>query len=340
MRAKRMLLAVALLLAPVAVGAQPEVDLHVSKSGSQPGLVQLTWSEASPLSTYEVWCHNCAKDITEKGTRIATTGLLQHQDDRHPEFAFYQVYAHCDDDGWEENDTAEEAFVLAWDLESEPLVLCSGDEDWFAGQGHAGTTAWAEVVYNETIGEPALELYDLAHPDQPVARGTKVFPGVLHIQYAFSQESDFAFRVYSPQGNELPYFGTFHFPPEACEPDVWEPDDTPDQAKPGHPAAGHYEGSLCAGDQDWIVNWLPTGSRFLVWLQVPTTPHAGQMGIELLDSDGVTVLLRCHMADPDCSDGTSILMTHNVMASGNYYIRLYDPLGRETNEYWLDMLVD
>jgi len=340
MRALRIVLVAPLLLVAGAVSAQPEVDLHVSRDPAQPGLVHLTWSEVSPLSTYDVWCHNCPQDITGEGVRIACTDLLEHADDRHPSFAFYRVLARCNDDGWEDNDSAEEAFVLAWDLQLEPLVLCSGDEDWFAGQGHAGTTAWAEVVFNKTVGEPALELYDLDNLDRPVARGVEVFPGVLHIQYAFAEASRFAFRILSPQGTEMAYFGTFHFPPEPCEADRWEPDDTPAEAKPGYPAVAHYEGSLCAGDEDWIVNWLSGGSRFLVWLQVPAVPHAGQMGMELLEADATTVLLRCDLTDPDCSDGTSILMTYNTPSSGNYYIRLYDPLGRETNEYWIDMLVD
>ncbi|MCA9562496.1 MAG: hypothetical protein KC561_03360, partial [Myxococcales bacterium] len=232
--------------------------------------------------------------------------------------------AGCLVDAFEENDSAS-APSLALPGSSTQLFVCSGDDDFYAiSLGSAGDSLQVVLTQDQATDVRLAVLNDAEQELMAIQNAglvkslNLVTPGAGDYLIAITQA-----------GGAIDYHLDVQVSADPCAPDVFEDNDSSDQASPAHTGAA----SLCAGDEDWYG--LPVvSSDALLFVEIEA--EAGSFELTIFEEDGETVVASCFGSDivPDGEGGyscaealsTSPTTATSVMVPaapiGSYYLRV------------------
>ncbi len=154
----------------------------------------------------------------------------------------------CQQDPQEENDSAEEAPLLQagrW----EGLSICRGDDDWFAPELHPWDQLHLEVTSQQLA---ALDVSLVDADSGAVLREAQLEGQRWVLDHGLgADDAPPLLRVRLSSGFGASYAVAIAIDPApSCEEDLFEDNDTPEQALPA--ALEPMELSLCVGDDDWF----------------------------------------------------------------------------------------
>ncbi|MBM4320951.1 MAG: hypothetical protein FJ125_13610, partial [Deltaproteobacteria bacterium] len=198
-----------------------------------------------------------------------------------------QVVPPCQDDRLEDDDTVQTAAMLQPQL-LEQLVICPGDDDFYAVALNRGDRLAALISFTDAAGNLDLQLLG---PDGRTVLASSISHNDEELVDAVAgQAGTYYLRVFAAAGVQNGYDLLVDVTPAppVCEDDVLEENDTrqtPSLLQPGE----HGSLAVCSGDDDFFAVALQAGDTLSVSLRFV---HAdGDLDLHLLDAAG-NVLLR------------------------------------------------
>ncbi|MBW2703136.1 MAG: PPC domain-containing protein [Deltaproteobacteria bacterium] len=232
----------------------------------------------------------------------------------------------CNDDDFEENDTALTAASIAGDQID--LQICSRDEDWYLVHVNAGDGLRLTLYFDGLAGDLDLELFDADDSTTPISGSYGIDDSETVTAEAIWGEADYLVRVFGYGGAANVYDMEVNFVSSGtCMDDVFEPNDSIDTAE--FVLDGLYPGLvLCAGNEDWYENYMFAGEDLIVDL---TFVHGnGDLDVVITGDAGGGLL----WGDSE-DDNESI--SYSIPSDGYYYVWVY---GYEDAENVYDMSID
>lgn len=236
----------------------------------------------------------------------------------------------CIDDRFEDNNHVLEASEIELGTIVEDLVVCDGDDDWFAVPMTIGQSLVAVIDHTwaadsnlvaQVIGPDGdLVLYSIdSEDDDEIVRWwpwAELGDGTYYLRVSgrrpFGGElarTEYTLEVEVQDGIE-------------CVPDDHEEDDAFDAAGPVPPedTGGAY--TICPADADWFTVDVEADDSVVAFAKY-YAPH-GHLDLEVLDATGVTVLASAFDYDP--IDPTSFFGREHVVytpaESGTFLLRI------------------
>lgn len=240
----------------------------------------------------------------------------------------------CQPDGFEPDNTRAEARTVTINALHERRNACpAGDRDWTKFTATAGITYTLETMGLGAVSDTILCLYDnvgtqIACDDESGANhGSRLTWQATSggVYYAEIRQADA-----NAAGPATEY--EFSIVTGLCRPDLYEPDDTADDARPLPMDGSRQARNFCAAnDRDWIRLSIPSAG----WYTIRTAdllPGSDTL-LTLYDTDRTGVLAT----NDDFGPGTASQLVHQFGAPGTYYveIRHFNPLryGRSTTYF-------
>jgi hypothetical protein len=237
----------------------------------------------------------------------------------------------CANDANEPNPGPEAAPVVA-PATYEHLVLCGGEEDWFALELESGTSVVLELIFSNAEGN--LDLH-LVGPDGvvPLATSESETDGES-IAHPVTSSGTYYVRVFaSGVATAVSYDLTITVADISCIEDRLEPNATPSAAtEVVLDDDDRFEASgltLCQGDEDWFAIDASLGQ--LVMAEINFSHEAGDLQLELIDAEGFVL-------DSSVSFHDNEYIRFSVTSAGTYYLRVYGNTPYVANSY--GMLVE
>jgi hypothetical protein len=233
--------------------------------------------------------------------------------------------AACVNDGYEDNDSCQEAVLITPGTYPD-LQICTGDHDWFGVDILARQTVTITILFSHSQGDLDLVLYDSDCVTQRAYSGsstddeqivyTPLYGGIHH------------FDVYGYQDAENTYDLIVTTSPVApCADDGFEENDSCEQAALVSP--GTYTGlHVCPSDDDWYAVDLQEGDTITA-----TILFAHAEG----DLDMALHYPNCELLAASQSSTDNEQLVYQAASAGTYHIRVYGFRGAE-NDY--DLIVE
>ena len=233
----------------------------------------------------------------------------------------------ANDDAFEQNDDWQTASPLALpavgDTASHPnLIICAGDDDWYAVDVPAGGELTARILFTDAQGDLDLKLYrdptgssvdssTSVGDSEQVADATAVDRTYYIYVYGYGD----AGNVYSL---ELEHAQTGVNP---CSPDDGHEENdaafnaTPIRLPPEGEAEVRPDLILCPGDEDWFAVEVPAGEALEA--RIKFDHDQGDLELELLDA-------QLDLVDSSSGAGDGeIVRIEQVGADAVFYVRIY-----------------
>ena len=224
-------------------------------------------------ATAKVSYYICATDDDDPNGSTCDQRVCLPKDGRFSFTAYAAGNNQCENDDFEINETfATPTSVDAGSFND--LKICEGDEDWF--QIHVPANYWmgAGIAFTQANGQLNLEI---ANPDGSLLAAGEAGENQVVAYSDISQSSrDLLVRVSGATGVENNYdlvLVSEEYVP--CNPDVYEPNDYPDDAKVV--GEGEFDGLSCCGDPDWYKLDLNQGDGLDILIEF--TNSAGDLDL-------------------------------------------------------------
>ena len=241
----------------------------------------------------------------------------------------------CTDDGLEDNDTFDDARLIAGSTGA--LRLCEGDDDYYAILLGSGDTVTVDLTFSDAEGDVDLRLLS---PSEAVVASSISSSDDESLTYVVDEAGTYVIRASlfrddgsSPgNGYDLDIDVDEAVAP-GCPSDRLENNDSMDGAEPLPPEL--YTGlNVCEDDEDWYRLSLDAGDT--VTVDVEFSHAEGDIDMRLLDSAGTPLVSSTSGTDDESVEYT-------VESSGTYFIRVYLFADRGSsigNEYDILVSVD
>lgn len=237
------------------------------------------------------------------------------------------VVNNCEDDNFEDNDSRDQTTTLAPGL-IDSLVVCPGDEDWYAVGLNAGDDISVEIDFTHADGDLDLVLYQPENPEPIAASRTRTDGEVVGFTDV-PVSGVYLVRVVggTPEdGNDYVMLLERTEPVnEGCEDDDLEDNDN--NTQPRLIQEGTTSGQVCSGDEDWFSIHANAGAEVSMLLQ----PSGGNLDLEFFSPNGQSLGVSSNETGSEELELTAA-------TSGHYLIRVFGPRGSEAS-YNLTALV-
>ena len=238
----------------------------------------------------------------------------------------------CEGDAFEPNNTVGMAPTLT--AGSYNLVQCdSDDDDFLAFDLNAGDTLTATLTFNGSTSDIDAVLLDTDGFTE--LDGSYSVSGTEEVSHTATADGVVTLHVYALGDTPNPYTlnvtitGGEVDPPDDCDADAFEPNNSPDDAPTV--TAGDYSLIQCdSDDDDYLAVELNNGDTLTATIAFS---HAlSDIDLTLVDTNGTTTL------DSSLSTSNSEEVSHTATAAGTYFIRVY-ALDDTPNPYDLTVTV-
>jgi len=223
-----------------------------------------------------------------------------------------------------DNGSPSRATVVESD-QLDDLVLCPGDEDWYALTVEAGTIITFDARFQHLAGDIEMQLY-LEDGQTLLASGRSATDNE-RIRVEIGTERELRLRVFlaRPVPAAVPYRLLLNTEAgEVCEDDEAEPNDGRAEATP---LAGAIDGVVCPADPDWFVlSDVPAGSGVDVDLEF--VPNLGDLDLEVFRAGEPEPLLSS-----ESRTGVESI-SFPAPFGGDFFVRVRG-LGTDSNDYTL-----
>ncbi|MEW5855245.1 MAG: PPC domain-containing protein [Myxococcota bacterium] len=222
----------------------------------------------------------------------------------------------CQDDGYEQNDSAQAAqSVAAGTLNA---TICSGDDDYFALNANAGDQV--SVVVRLANGAPNLDVEVRGPSGTVVASGTQ--PGGDTVTVTVAASGRHVLRVFAPSSvpSAVAYELEVSITPAntGCTDDPFEDNDTQGTAR--SLATGNHAAQICVGDDDYFKLSLNTGDALSATITFDSA--VADLDLYILGPDG-TVLDGSEFGE------NQEQVTWTAASAGEYAVRVAGYLDAE-----------
>ena len=227
----------------------------------------------------------------------------------------------CDDDTEENNDSREDAALIAFgDLPG--LTICPMDDDWFAVELNDSEALTASLSFTHADGDIDLQI---VNEEGTVIGASVSFTDGEEVTIDPVEGAGLVYvRVYGFLGASNAYDMTLTRidAPNPCEDDTFEPNDSSESPAPLDP--GSYDDlQICPRDDDWFAVQVDQGE--IIDLLVLFDHNAGDIDVSLRDPSGALIGFSV-----DTDDDEEI--TLRAQTTGTYLVRVYGFDGA-TNSY-------
>ncbi len=261
-----------------------------------------------------------------------TTGFACDLSTRLPRTGFFSAAVHapgaapsaCVNDGAEPDDDVATAPTLGTALLS-GRRLCPNDRDLIRLDATVGDESRVAVRWNTLGGQLDARLMDAGGGTLATPSGEE---GAVTLQHTHTNADPVFLELRTAlPGTRLSYTAEITTGALPCEDDDAEPDDAPAEATPIE-AGATRGGTLCPGDRD--VYRIDTAPGRTYRVSLAFEHRVGDLDLELVGSDGVTVLQRA------ASTRSLEELEHVSSGGGPLYARVVG-VGTATNGYYLSV---
>ena len=270
--------------------------------------------------------------IEVSGDRNEYRGFLSLRDNVDPS---------CVDNSLEPNESAQSAIVLnpdgadqmdGWELTLDDLRICPGDKDFFGVNIPAGLTLTVTADFAHRQGD-----LDLALSDRDGSRVGGSFLSEDHEEFFYTNFNGPGSHTLEVRavGNDVnnPYTLTLRLEAleiEECDPDFFEPNDTPQQVQDAVVDGDLNFGARMCGDDDFFAFSVDVGQTITATIEFDA--EVADLDMEVLDLD---------LSVRDSSTGSSgqERISYEATRAGLHYVRVFRTSRMGVPDYRIDVSV-